>query len=104
MRREREAAQTSMPEPPRPPPPPYEASRQMARQFMERQTAACRNGRAARGHARLHHRPWREMAHHTADQAERYRGYTELITAALALIREAEAEASPQREMELEAG
>ena len=77
----------------------------MARQFMERQTAA---GRTAAQIEATHDYItgwWREMAHHTADQAERFRGYTELVGSELALLREAEAEAPrAQHEMELEAG
>jgi hypothetical protein len=105
LRSEREAARTVAPEPPRPAPvPPYESGRQMGRQFMAQQNAA---GRAAAQIEATHDYitgPWREMGHHTADQSEWYRGYTELVASALGLIREAEAEPAPQHEMEMEAG
>lgn len=74
---------------------PYEDGRRMARQWLARQDEA---GRTA-GQIEATHEyvtgPWREMTHHTEDQAERYRGYTELVRAALAEFREMEAETGP---------
>ena len=74
---------------------PYEDGRRMARQWLAQQDEA---GRTA-GQIEAAHEyvtgPWAEMAHHTEDQAERYRGYTELVRAALAEFREMEAEADP---------
>jgi putative endonuclease len=97
LRQEREAARAAVPEPPRPAAvPPYEAGRQMARQFMERQNAAGRTAAQIEAAHDYITGPWHEMGHHTADQAERFRGYTDLITAALAQIREYEAEAGDQ--------
>ena len=84
LRAEREAARAPRPEPPGPAPlPPYEAGLQMARQFMAQQNAAGRTAPQIEATHDYITGPWREMAHHTADQAERYRGYTDLITAAL---------------------
>ncbi|MGH3217893.1 MAG: hypothetical protein ACRDPY_04045 [Streptosporangiaceae bacterium] len=92
-REARHAGRESVPEPPRPVPvPPYEAGRQMGRQFMQQQFAVGWTVAQIEATHEYITGPWREMGHHTADQAERYRGYTELIGGALALIREVEAE------------
>jgi hypothetical protein len=104
LRAEREA-RARAPEPPRPAPvPPYEAGREMGRQFMAQQHAAGRSAAQIEATHDYITGPWHEMGHYTEDQAERFRGYTELVASALGLIREAEAEPAPHQEMEAETG
>jgi hypothetical protein len=107
LRRAREATRETAPELPRPaPPPPYEAGQRMARRFLQQQTAA---GRTAAQIEETHDYitgPWRERTHATAAQAETFRGYADLVEAALARLREDQAAPGrqAQQEMEPEAG
>ena len=74
---------------------PYEDGRRMARQWLAQQDEAGRTADQIEAAHEYVTGPWAEMTHHTEDQAERYRGYTDLVRAALAEFREMEAEAGP---------
>ena len=89
---------------------PYTRGTAMAQQFLRTQLTA---GRTADQIAATHDYitgPWREAGHHSAAQAETYRGYTDVIGQQLAQLREAESapepdadppfQHSPQAEME----
>jgi predicted GIY-YIG superfamily endonuclease len=89
---------------------PYQRGTDMAERFVRDQVAA---GRTAEQIAATHAYitgPWRERAHPTEAQAETFRGYSEMVTAALARLREDQAEPAQQekparqQEMEPEAG
>ena len=82
LAREREAARAAATADP------YEDGRRMARQWLARQDEAGRTADQIEAAHEYVTGPWREMAHHTEDQAERYRGYTDLVRAALAEFRE----------------
>jgi predicted GIY-YIG superfamily endonuclease len=96
-------AAAELPAPPRADP--YTRGTAMAEQWLRMQA-----GRTAGQIAATHDYvtgPWREAAHHTPAQTETMRGYTDLITAQLTQLRQAEAEAAdrpfeqaPQHEME----
>jgi hypothetical protein len=74
---------------------PYEDGRQMARQWLATQDEAGRTADQIESAHEYMTAPWAEMAHRTEAETERYRGYTELVRAALAEFREYEAEAGP---------
>lgn len=89
---------------------PYQRGADMAERFLRDQVAA---GRTAEQIAATHAYitgPWHERVHTSQAQAETFRGYSELITAELARLREDQAAPgqqaghAPQREIEIEAG
>jgi putative endonuclease len=85
---------------------PYEDGRRMARQWLARQDEAGRTADQIEATHEYVTGPWAEMAHRTEAETDRYRGYTELVRAALAEFREYEGGAGPvpQHDMEAEAG
>jgi hypothetical protein len=73
---------------------PYEDGRQMARQWLARQDEAGRTADEIEAAHDYVTAPWAEMAHRTTAETERYRGYTDLVRAALAEFRGQDAEAT----------
>jgi hypothetical protein len=83
---------------------PYEDGQRMARQWLARQDEAGRTADQIEAAHEYVTGPWAGMAHRTEAETERYRGYTELVRAALAEFREYEAVPAPQHDMEAETG
>jgi hypothetical protein len=71
---------------------PCEDGRRMARQWLAQQDEAGRTADQIEAAHEYLTGPWAEMTHRTEAEVERYRGYTELVRAALAEFREYETE------------
>lgn len=82
---------------------PYERGAAMARQFMRQQLAVGRTADQIEATHAYITGPWREMTRHSDAQVEQYRGYSDVIAAALANLREV-VPAETQAEAEAEAG
>lgn len=81
---------------------PYERGAQMGAHFLGQQ-----NGKNAEQLTAVYEYvtgPWHEAAHHTAEQAETFRGYADTIEAHLTQLRERERQAETDAELEAEAG
>jgi hypothetical protein len=74
---------------------PYEDGRRMARQWLAQQDEAGRTADQIESAHEYMTGPWAGMTHRTEAEAERFRGYTELVRAALAEFRDYEAETGP---------
>jgi putative endonuclease len=83
---------------------PYEDGRRMARQWLATQDEAGRTADQIEAAHEYVTGPWAAVAHRTDAGAERYRGYTESVRAALEEFREYEGEQPRPHEMGLEAG
>lgn len=76
---------------------PYGDGQRMARQWLAQQDAAGRTAAQIEATHGYVTGPWRETAHRTPAEAERFRGYTQHVSAALAEFRADEAQTSAEQ-------
>ncbi len=83
---------------------PYQRGADMAERFIRDQASAGRTAEQIAATYAFITGPWHERGHHTAAQAETFRGYSEMVTAALVQLREPQAAAQPREGTEMSTG